>query len=132
MTRPSWEEYALALAEAARARSEDPYVQVGAAILGPDNEVLATGYNGAPAGVEMDWDDRDERRLRVIHAESNALRYVRPNEATLVATTLMPCLECLKLIRSYGIYEVVFRGEYGVPSQTEKIAAEFGVRLRRM
>jgi dCMP deaminase len=130
--RLTWEEYAVALAHAASLRSEDPYVKVGACILRADHSVAALGYNGAPPGVELDWTDRDARRVRVIHAEANALRFVRPGEGVLMATTLMPCVECLKLTRAHGIDHVVF-AEYLPPhydsDTVRSVAREFGVTL---
>jgi len=98
----------MSLALAAASRSEDPYNVVGCALLRADKTVAAIGYNGAPPGVEIDWDDRDARRAFVVHAEANALRYVRPHEVDTVVTTMMPCLECVKLIASYGIRTVIY------------------------
>ncbi len=34
-----------------------------------------------------DWVDRDKRRLYIVHAEQNALRYVKPDECALIAVT---------------------------------------------
>jgi dCMP deaminase len=107
--RPSLEEYALALAEAASARSEDPYRRVGACLVRSDKTVISLGYNGAPPGVEIDWKDRDERRRWVVHAEANALRYARPGEVELLATTSLPCETCMLMIASYGVRRVYFR-----------------------
>lgn len=135
--RPTWEEYALIIAEAARTRSEDPYVQVGACILRYDFSVASVGYNGAPSGVNVDFSNRDARRPRMIHAEANALRYIRPGEAYLLATTLMPCLECVKLITAYGIEKVVFRDvientDVYDSDLTYSIATEFGMKVLRI
>lgn len=111
MTRKSWALWALDLASVVATRSEDPYLQVGAVVLRPDNSVASVGYNGAPPGVELDWSDRDERRPYVIHAEVNALRYVRKDEVAggLLATTHIPCLQCLPVIASYGLDVVQYR-----------------------
>lgn len=113
MTRPTIESYSLDLADAASARSEDPYFQVGAVVLRSDNTVASVGYNGAPSGVEIDWGDRDRRRDYVIHAEMNALRYVTPGEVAggLVACTHHPCATCLRMIAAYGLKRVVYRNE---------------------
>lgn len=107
--RPSWSEYALGLAEAASRRSEDPWHKVGAVVLRADHSVAGTGYNGAPAGMEIDWTDRDTRKAFVIHAETNALRYVSATEARggLLASTRHPCPACLTQIAAYGILTVV-------------------------
>lgn len=111
MTRISWDQYALNIAAAAASRSEDPYHQVGVALMRPDHTIAAVGYNGAPSGVDIDWSDRDSRRASVIHAEANALRYVRPGEVGTLATTMMPCANCVLLMSSYGIRRVVYTGE---------------------
>lgn len=102
------DQYAMRLALAAASRSEDPYNAVGTVLFRPDKTVAAIGYNGAPPGVEIDWSDRDARRAFVVHAEANALRYIRPHEVDVLVTTMMPCLECVKLIASYGIKRVIY------------------------
>lgn len=133
--RLSLEQYAVLLAEAAAARSEDPFLQVGAALIRHDKTVAATGYNGAPPGIELDWSDRAHRRARVIHAEANALRYVRPGEVLFVATTHMPCGDCLKNIASYGIKLVVYKDllpiEYHDPVMLGALAHDLGIELTR-
>ncbi len=111
MTRLTWDQYAIGLAVAAAARSEDPYHRVGTALMRPDHTIAAVGYNGAPSGVDIDWTDRDSRRASVIHAEANALRYVTPGEVSTVATTMMPCAPCVLLMSSYGIRRVVYLQE---------------------
>lgn len=133
--RATWDEYAIGLAVAAAVRSEDPYVRVGAVVLRTDHSVAALGYNGAPPGVEINWSDRDARRQRVIHAETNALRYLRPGEGYLIAVTLMPCVECLKLARAHGIHEVRYKDDlpdYYDPSLVWRIAGEFGMNMRKV
>lgn len=111
MTRLTWDQYALQLAHAASSRSEDPHHRVGAALMRYDHSVAAVGYNGAPSGVEIDWDDRDARRAKVIHAEANALRYVRPGEVQTMASTMMPCAQCVLLASAYQIHRVVYLDE---------------------
>ena len=130
--RIDWERYALSLAKVAALRSEDPFVKVGACVLRHDNSVASLGYNGAPPKVNIDWSDRDERRRRVIHAEANALRYVKPQECRLLACTLLPCNYCLKLISSYGIKEVVYIEEYDKDCSSLTLASEFGINLKKI
>jgi dCMP deaminase len=109
--RPSRTAYALTLAEAAAARSEDPYRKVGTALMRADGSVASLGYNGAPPRVDIDWSDRDERRRWVIHAEANALRFVRPGEVSTAASTSLPCAKCMLLLASYGVWQVIYRDE---------------------
>lgn len=99
------------LAKTAALRSEDPYRKVGACLMRADHTVAALGFNGAPPGVEIDWDNRDERRQWVLHAEANALRYVTPGEVEMVVCTSLPCTSCMLLIASYGIKQVFYRDE---------------------
>jgi dCMP deaminase len=132
MKRISWEEYALKLAQIAAERSEDPYLKVGACALRYDNSVASLGYNGAPPGIEIDWSDRDERRKRICHAEVSCLRYCKPNEIRLLATTLCPCSNCLTIIASYKIPKIIFLNEDSVNynfDETKKIAKEFGIKI---
>ena len=129
MSRPTWEQYALMIAKVASARSEDPYQQVGACVLRKDHSVAGVGYNGAPPGVVIDWSNRDERRARVIHAEANAFRYLRPQEGYLLAATLLPCRSCIQLAASYGIDKIVYADEYEKDDMAHKLCAEFGIEL---
>lgn len=50
MTRPDWDEYGLGLAEAVSSRADCTRRKVGCVIMRPDHSIVATGYNGAPAG----------------------------------------------------------------------------------
>jgi len=110
--RISWEEYALRLAEVAALRSEDPRTKVGCCLLRHDHTIASIGYNGAPAGVQIEWNNREEKHKRVIHAEVNALRMIKPNECYLAAITHSPCNDCLKSLAAYGIKKVVFSTRY--------------------
>lgn len=132
--RISWPQYALDLAYAAATRSEDPYRKVGAALLRPDRTVAALGYNGAPPGVEVDWSDRDGRRIWMLHAEANALRYVHPGEVSLMAATMMPCTQCILLAAAYKIHRVVYAEDLTEaydPRDTAKIAAACGITIEK-
>ncbi len=99
------------LAKTASERSEDPYHKVGCCLLRADHTVAALGFNGAPPGVDLAdevWADRDARRVWILHAEANALRYVKPGEVVLMASTMMPCSQCVLLAASYGIKEITY------------------------
>lgn len=133
--RISWTEYGMELANTAALRSEDPYRKVGTCLMRADHTVAALGFNGAPSGVEIDWANRDERRRWVLHAESNALRYVTPGEVQMVVTTSLPCATCMLLIASYGIKLVVYRDEldpaYYDRDHILEIAARCGIEVTR-
>lgn len=131
-SRISWDQYAMHLAVAASARSEDPYVQVGAACLREDHSVASVGYNGAPSGVIIDWSNRDERRKRVIHAEVNCLNYVRPGEGSVIAVTLLPCVDCLKQIAAKRIKRILYKDLYDKDNTAIQLSKEFGIELTQL
>ena len=133
-TRLSWRDTALKLAfNIAEYRSEDPYVQVGAVIIKNDNSIVV-GYNGAPPGIDIDWSDRDARRMRVLHAEENALDSIKYGEAKLMAVTAMPCKSCVRLLAQKGVKAVYYAQELpGYDNDAaKKLAQEFGVNLIKL
>lgn len=102
----------LELADIASKRSEDPYHKVGAVAIREDGSIAGVSYNGAPPKIEIDWSDREKRRQFVIHAETNLLRYIKPQECPNVAVTLAPCYDCLKNLVSYGVKKIYFKSYY--------------------
>ena len=129
MSRLNWLDYGIELAKTAALRSEDPFIQVGCCLFRPDNSIASLGYNGAPPGIDIDWSNRDERRKRVIHAETNALRYVNPGEADNLFVTLLPCGDCIKNVASYGIKQVFYIKTYNFDKTAVELASEFGIKL---
>lgn len=121
--RPTWDEYFLMLAKLAATRSTCLAFPVGAVIV-KNKQVLATGYNGAPAGSPhctaqgycypglSSCDASKTMPSRAVHAEANAIaQAAKHGIATAGASiyvTLEPCLSCLKLIISAGIQEVFY------------------------
>jgi dCMP deaminase len=121
----------LLLAELASARSEDPWCKVGAIGVREDGSIAGVSYNGAPPKIEIDWTDRDKRRQYVVHAETNLLRYIKPNECPIVATTISPCYDCLKNLASYGVKQIYFKEYYDKCDKKElqKMAELFKIDL---
>jgi len=128
--RLSWDEYGMLLAYAAALRSEDPYKKVGAAALRNDYSVAGTGYNGVPKGVDISWEDREERRKYVCHAELNCLRYTKPSEVHTIYTTLSPCSDCIKTIGAFGIKRIFFSEIYDRDKSCFEIADVFGIAIQ--
>lgn len=129
MARPSWDAWALALAEVVATRADCTRSQVGAVILSRTHRVLSVGYNGAPAGVpgcasagncprgrlttEQCRRDSDYANCIAVHAETNAIYHADAYElpgATLYVTRT-PCPACRTLIEAAGIKRVVVKGE---------------------
>lgn len=128
----NWMDYGMGLARAASKRSKDPWRKVGAVVLRKDNSVAGVGYNGFPAGMWEDWEDRESRRKFVIHAEANALRYCKPDEGRMLCCTTLPCNECLRLIAGYGIRCIVYGDDYERDQSTIDIADYFGIDLKQI
>lgn len=127
-------EYAMALAEVASLRSEDPFRKVGAAALDFDNRVIGTAYNGLAPGFDAPegfWDERDKRQKFMLHAEINLCSLFRRGEAKLVATTTMPCTACMQTLCAYGIKEIYYRDVYK-ESFAPEIAETYGVILQQI
>ena len=101
---------------------------VGAVIV-KDNRVMATGYNGAPAGIQS-CEEKGEclrRKLNIpsgtqhelcfaVHAEQNAVIQaakfgININGSTLYCTH-QPCVICAKIIINAGIKRVVYKEGY--------------------
>lgn len=134
MSRLDISAYAMALAHVASLRSEDPFRKVGAAALDFDNRVIGTAYNGLPPKFDAPtgfWDDRDQRRKFMIHAEVNLCSLFRRGEARLVAVTAQPCTSCMQMLCAYGIKEIYFRDPYP-DSQAEELADLYNIRLARI
>lgn len=135
MSRLSWEEYALKIAEVASLRSEDPWMQVGACGLDKENRVIGVAYNGLASGIKTTkefWADRDFRRPYMIHAEANLLSLFERNKCKLLACTLLPCSSCATLIAAHGIERVVFKEIYNRDKSAIDIFNFYGIELQQM
>lgn len=127
-------EYAMALAEVASLRSEDPYRKVGAVALDFDNRVIGTAYNGLAPGYNAAdgfWDDREARRKFMLHAEVNLCSLFTRGAARLVACTTMPCTSCMQMLCAYGIKQVVY-GEAYPQSEAPLLASHYGIELHQL
>lgn len=145
MDRPSWDDYFMQIADLVAQRSTCLRRQVGAVVV-KDRRILATGYNGAPAGIrhcsevgclreEYGIPSGERHELcRAIHAEQNAiiqaaLHGIRLKGATLYCTH-QPCLLCAKMLINAGIRRIVYRGDYPDPLAVEFLR-EAKVKLER-
>lgn len=117
MARPKWDVYFVRLAYLAATRASCDRKHVGAVIVSPDHRVVATGYNGAPAGMES-CDEVGHQLVeghcvRTLHAESNAIDYAgRSAQGCTLYVTVTPCWDCAKRIINAGILRVVYDEHY--------------------
>lgn len=111
---PKWDRRFLDLAHHAAGWSKDPSTKVGAVAV-RDRKILATCYNGLPEGIEDlhgRLHDREEKLLRIVHAEANivaqaAKHGVSLEHATIYVTPFIPCNTCCSLLIQTGIDRVV-------------------------
>ncbi len=126
--------YAMALAHVASLRSEDPFRKVGAVAIDFDNRVIGTAYNGLAPGYNAGqdfWNDRDDRRKYMLHAEVNLCSLFTRGNVRLVACTTKPCTSCMQMLCAYGVKEVYYRDDYP-ESEADLIAARYGIQLVQM
>ena len=133
--KPKYIDYYMKIAGLTSELSSAQRLQVGAVIV-RENQILATGYNGMPAG----WDnvcemtlpeeesvnietrtitvipERTVTRPEVLHAESNAITKVASSTESSKGATIFcthaPCIECAKLIYQSGISSLYYRDTY--------------------
>jgi dCMP deaminase len=113
----SWDEYFMGVSLLSGKRSKDPSTQVGACIVDDDHKIIATGYNGAPRGIDdedfpwsRDGDFLDTKYAYVCHAELNAILNASRESLKncVIYVALFPCNECAKSIIQSGIRKVVY------------------------
>ena len=150
--RPSWPEYFMTITRQVAERSTCPRAKVGAVIV-RDKNILATGYNGAPAGLphctevgclmytsKTPSGEVEENCYRTIHAEINAIAQAAKNGTSIrdadIYITHTPCIQCLKVIINTGIRRVYYEHEYkqhtlaDLLSRTHVELEQVSVRLR--
>lgn len=126
--RPSWHQYFLTITRNVAERSTCTRAKVGAVIV-RDKNILATGYNGAPAGMPHCIDagclvytsrtpagEVEENCFRTIHAEINAIAQAAKNGASIrdadIYITHTPCIHCVKVLINTGIKRIFYEREY--------------------
>ena len=138
-----WDSRFLLLARQVAGWSKDPSTKVGAVAV-RDRRILATGYNGFPAGVRDDpmiLSNRELRLASTVHAEANVIAYAARDGVCLLGSTiyiwpLAPCSQCACKLIQAGIASIVFP-RYVMPMRWEenfrlarKNLVEAGVGIR--
>lgn len=133
--RKSWDEYFLLITRQVAERSTCNRAKVGAVIV-RDKSILATGYNGSPAGLPhctevgcLIYESRtpsgeiEENCFRTIHAEINAIAQAAKNGASIrdadIYITHTPCIHCFKVLINTGIRRVVYEKPYKLTTLDE-------------
>ena len=151
-TRPDIDEYFLKIASVVAERSTCRRHHVGAVAV-KDKHILATGYNGAAAGLKdclelgclregwvFIWQVQQEQitsgtrqeMCRGIHAEQNVIIQASLHGVSLEGSTLYcthtPCILCAKMLVNAKIKRFVTFGNYADDSFLE-LFAEAGIEV---
>ncbi len=126
MSVKPWVDYFLEIAKTCSSRSNCIRAQVGAVIVGEDNKIKATGYNGTPSKVvsclELGFCYRQKHNIpsgtryetcRSIHAEQNAIIQAGQdrckNSTMYIYGHQFICILCKRFIVQSGIKKVYLR-----------------------
>ncbi len=142
-SRPGIDEYFLKIASVVAERSTCRRHHVGAVAVS-DKHILATGYNGAPAGLKDCLELgclRDEQNIpsgtrhevcRGIHAEQNVIIQAGLHGVSLEGSTIYcthtPCILCAKMLVNAKIVRYVSFGEYS-DSRFLELFREAGIEV---
>jgi dCMP deaminase len=109
-----WYSYFKNISDIVALKSKDPDTKVGAVIVGPEKEIVSTGYNSFPRGINDDVESRKERPEKyfwMAHAELNSIvnaarNGVSTKGCSIYTTSDVPCNDCAKAIINAGIKNV--------------------------
>jgi dCMP deaminase len=109
-----WVEYFRNLAHNVKLKSKDINTQIGAVIVGKDKEIVSTGYNSFPRGIDDTKKQRQEKPEKYFffeHAERNAIYNAARIGVSTKGTTMylscgVPCADCARGIINAGIVRI--------------------------
>ncbi len=144
--RPDWQDYFLKVMDTVAERANCDRGRA-AAIIVKDKRIIATGYVGAPAGlqscdeighlIKVAFDERGGQKkhcVRTTHAEMNAIAQAARHGTSIDGATIYikmtPCLDCTKLLINAGITTVVCRKRYHADHDSVRILKAAGVDLQ--
>ena len=145
--RLSWHQYFMTITRQVAERSTCNRAKVGAVIV-RDKNILATGYNGAPAGMphctemgclvyqsKTPTGDIEENCFRTIHAEINAIAQAAKNGSSIkdgaIYITHTPCIHCIKVLVNTGIKDIYYESPYKLQT-LEEILRYTHVRMEKV
>lgn len=143
--RPSWDEYFMAIAEAAASRATCDRGRAACVIV-RDKHILSTGYVGSPPGLAhcdevghelhavLDDDNTKSMHcVRTTHAEQNAIAQAARRGVSLDGGTIYvgmtPCYTCAKILVTAGIKRVVAAQDYHKGGRSKEIFKDAGIKF---
>ena len=148
--RPSWDEYGMKFAIDASSRSSCWNVRAGSVIT-LDNQIIATGYNGAPGAIKKNCLESGCRKSLKgldyheslgcgecigIHSEMNAVGHLskRGMSKLVLYNTIFPCHTCAKDILPYNFQKIFFKRMYSEKEakSTLELLEEAGIEIYQL
>jgi dCMP deaminase len=128
----NWDEYFINIAEQVKLKSKDNNTKIGVVLVGKNNEIVSTGYNSFPRGINDDVAERQEKPEKYFwfeHAERNCIyNAARIGVSTLGTTMYMTCgiscADCARAIISAGVEKIILRSGKGAMSPKWQESAE--------
>lgn len=134
----NWVNYFLDIAEVVSKKSKDPSTKIGVVIVGPNDEIRSTGFNGFPRGVRdknvmLGQDGRSARQINEMvderyerptkyqyteHGERNSIFHAARHGTALDGCTMfinsypIPCTDCTRAVIQAGIKKVIGTDTY--------------------
>jgi dCMP deaminase len=128
----TWDEYFFNIVYQVALKSKDRSSKIGCVVVGPNNEIRSTGYNGFPRKINDDIDERHERPVKYIwteHAERNAIYAAARVGVSLDGCAMYqswhPCSECSRAIIQSGIKEIIIDNRNINPLKKNNISSRY-------
>ena len=146
--RPTWDEYFMEVCRAIAKRATCDRGRSGC-VIARDNQLLVTGYVGAPRGlphcddvghqfkkVQHEDGSVSQHCVRTVHAEQNAICQAAKRGISIDGATLYckmtPCRTCAMLIINCGIKRVIAEKRYHDSADSIQMFKQAGVELEHL
>lgn len=146
--RPTWDEYFMEVCRAIAKRATCDRGRSGC-VIARDNQLLVTGYVGAPRGlphcddvghqfkkVQHEDGSISQHCVRTVHAEQNAICQAAKRGISIDGATLYckmtPCRTCAMLIINCGIKRVIAEKRYHDSADSIEMFKQAGVILEHL
>lgn len=146
--RPTWDEYFMEVCRAIAKRATCDRGRSGC-VIARDNQLLVTGYVGAPRGlphcddvghqfkkVQHEDGSISQHCVRTVHAEQNAVCQAAKRGISIDGATLYckmtPCRTCAMLIINCGIKRVIAEKRYHDSADSIEMFKQAGVILEHL
>ena len=146
--RPIWDEYFMEVCRAIAKRATCDRGRSGC-VIARDNQLLVTGYVGAPRGlphcddvghqfkkVQHEDGSISQHCVRTVHAEQNAICQAAKRGISIDGATLYckmtPCRTCAMLIINCGIKRVIAEKRYHDSADSIEMFKQAGVILEHL